>query len=192
MKIKLLLYLIIIIALVVPSGLAAEATVKNISKVGVTAPVTSTITKIALPDLVVNSATVMGPPVVISTAKTVLIPMEITVKNIGTKAAGEFNVGGEARATDGNAYGYWFIVPGKAEMEGRAGVLVPNLNAGGTATFKGFMVLVANPVTATLEPGTRYAITAMVDYNLDPDSSSYEWGVKELKEDNNSKAITYP
>jgi len=77
-------------------------------------------------------------------------------------------------------------------MKDRLGVLVPSLPAGSSKTMSGFLILVANPVTADLEPGSTYKITAMVDYNLDPDSGMYEWGVTETDETNNSKEITYP
>ena len=43
-----------------------------------------------------------------------------------------------------------------------------------------------------MNAGSKYKITAMVDYNLDPDSGYYMWGINETNEVNNKLVINYP
>jgi hypothetical protein len=121
------------------------------------------------------------------------IPLQITVKNLGGSTSEEFNVGAQGRAIDGNAYGYLYFVAGQAQMpDPRNGVSVMGLGAGASRTFNGYLILRAQPTNQALNIGTRYQITAMVDYNLDPDSFGYAWGVKESNENNNQLIISYP
>ncbi|NLV25641.1 MAG: hypothetical protein GXY48_00495 [Methanomicrobiales archaeon] len=194
MKTKIIFCLFCICILLVPACLAVEIS-KETLKTDLKKPIAASVEKITtkgLPDLIVESAEVTGAPIVITGAKSVLIPLKITVKNTGTGDASDFNVGGDAKAIDGNAYGFWYVVSGQEEMEGRGGALVSSLSAGNSKTFEGFMILIAQPITAALDPGTTYEIDAMVDYNLDPDSGMYDWGVKENSETNNNKVIYYP
>lgn len=142
------------------------------------------------PDLTVKSARVTGSPVIFRSA--VIVPLEITVANLGSGTSEDFNVGAEGRALDGNAYGFDFSGSGYATMEGRGGVLVHGMRAGEERTFSGLLMLGPSPVNVPLQPGTRWKIRAMVDYNLDPDAGYYEWGVKESDEANNELEITYP
>lgn len=142
------------------------------------------------PDLTVKSARVTGSPVIFRSA--VIVPLEITVANLGSGTSEDFNVGAEGRALDGNAYGFDFSGPGYATMEERGGVLVHGMRLGEERTFSGLLMLGPSPVNAQLQPGTRWEIRAMVDYNLDPDAGYYEWGVQESDDANNALVITYP
>jgi hypothetical protein len=144
-----------------------------------------------LPDLTVDSAEVLAAPFTYDGK--VLVPLEITVSNQGADTDGEFNVGAWGTATDGNAYGFRYFSPGEEVMpDPRGGVLCKGLAAGEVKTYQGFLFLGPNPVNEPLNPGTKYEIHAMVDYNLDPDASYYEWGVSEKDETNNELVITYP
>ncbi len=142
------------------------------------------------PDLTVKSARVTGSPVIFRRA--VIVPLEITVANLGSGTSEDFNVGAEGRALDGNAYGFDFSGPGYATMEERGGVLVHGMRAGEERTFSGLLMLGPSPLNAQLQPGTKWKIRAMVDYNLDPDAGYYEWGVRESDDSNNELEITYP
>jgi len=51
------------------------------------------------PDLTVKSARVTGSPVIFRSA--VIVPLEITVANLGSGTSEDFNVGAEGRALDG-------------------------------------------------------------------------------------------
>ncbi|MHC1631205.1 MAG: hypothetical protein ACXQT4_02765 [Methanotrichaceae archaeon] len=64
--------------------------------------------------------------------------------------------------------------------------------AGAQKTYQGFLILGPNPITETMQPGTKYEIHAMVDFNLDPDAGYYKWGISETNEDNNELVIYYP
>ena len=144
-----------------------------------------------LPDLTVDSAKVLAPPFTYDGK--VLVPLEITVSNLGADTDDEFNVGAWGKSTDGNAYGFSYFSPGEETMsDPRGGVLCKGLAAGEVKTYQGFLFLGPNPVDEPLNPGTTYEIHAMVDYNLDPDASYYEWGVAEKNETNNELVITYP
>lgn len=148
------------------------------------------ITQKVGPDLTVVSAKVVSAPIVGSTS--VNIPLEITIKNKGTiNVTTNFNVGAEGSATDGNVYGYEFIVVGETTHE-RGGVYVSGLAAGAEKTYQGILTLVPQPLGSQMNAGSKYKIRAMVDYNLDPDSSYYEWGVNETNEANNELTINYP
>jgi len=147
------------------------------------------------PDLTVTSAKVLGDPIVLVGPKLVVVPLEITVKNAGTADVTEdFNVGAEGWATDGNVFGFHYLAPGEDEMErgGGGGVLCTGLAAGAEKTYRGFLILYSQPITATMQPGSNYEIKAMVDYNLDPDACYYDWGVSETDETNNELTIYYP
>jgi len=153
---------------------------------------TVALAKIIGPDLTVTSAKVLGDPIVLVGLKLVFVPLEITVKNAGTADVTEdFNVGADGRATDGNVYGFNYLAPGEDEME-RGGVLCTGLAAGAEKTYRGFLMLYPQPITATMQPGSNYEIKAMVDYNLDPDACYYDWGVSETDETNNELTIYYP
>jgi hypothetical protein len=144
-----------------------------------------------LPDLTVESAKVLAAPFTYDGK--VLVPLEITVTNLGADTAGEFNIGAWGEATDGNAYGFSYFAPNEKVMEDpRGGVLCEGLASGEVKTYQGFLFLGPNPVDEPLEPGTQYEIHALVDYNLDPDASYYEWGVAEKDETNNELVIKYP
>jgi len=144
-----------------------------------------------LPDLTVESANVLAAPFTYD--GNVLVPLEITVTNLGADTGEEFNVGAWGKATDGNAYGFSYFSPGEEVMpDPRGGVLCEELASGEVKTYQGFLFLGPNPVNEPLNPGTKYEIHAMVDYNLDPDASYYEWGVAEKDETNNELVITYP
>jgi hypothetical protein len=144
-----------------------------------------------MPDLTVESANVLAAPFTYDGK--VLVPLEITVSNLGADTADEFNVGAWGKATDGNAYGFSYFALGEKVMEDpRGGVLCEGLASGEVKTYQGFLFLGPSPVDEPLEPGTQYEIHAMVDYNLDPDASYYEWGVSEKDEANNELVITYP
>ncbi len=142
------------------------------------------------PDLVVKSAQVTGAP--FTYHDIVILPLRITIANNGASTSGDFNVGAVGTATDGNAYGFDYIVPGEATMEGRGGVLCHGLASGAEKTYQGYLFM--GPIRAgeTLRPGTRYTIDAMVDYNLDPDAGLYKWGISERNEGNNKLTINYP
>jgi len=145
--------------------------------------------KVAGPDLTV-SAQVTGAPLV--GTQTVLVPLQITVKNEGTTAVtSDFNVGGWGKATDGNVYGFDYLVSGDTTHE-RAGVYVSGLAAGAELTFQGYLVMIPQPLGTVMSAGTKYEIRAMVDFNLDPDASMYQWGVSEIDESNNEQVINYP
>lgn len=142
-------------------------------------------------DLTVTSAQVLAEPIVLAGPKLVLIPLQITVKNEGTVGVTEdFNVGAVGQATDGNIYGFDFIVPGEDRLRG--GVACPGLAAGASKTYQGLLLLYPQPLTVAMNAGSKYEITAMVDYNLDPDAPYYAWGVDETDEGNNEKTINYP
>lgn len=144
-----------------------------------------------LPDFNITSASVTGQPTRVSDL--LFIPLQITVRNLGGNTNEEFNVGAQGRAIDGNAYGFLYFVPGENQMpDPRYGVSVNGLAAGASKTFNGFLILRAQPINQALNVGTTYQITAMVDYNLDPDSFGYAWGVKESNENNNQRIINYP
>ena len=144
-----------------------------------------------LPDFNITSASVTGQPMRVQDL--LFIPLQITVKNLGRSTSQEFNVGAQGRAIDGNAYGFLYFVPGENQMpDPRYGVSVMGLAGGASKTFNGFLILRAQPINQALNIGTRYQITAMVDYNLDPDSFGYAWGVKESNENNNQLIINYP
>jgi hypothetical protein len=144
-----------------------------------------------LPDLVVKSAQVTGAP--FTYRDIVIMPLRITIANNGAGTSRDFNVGAVGTATDGNAYGFDYIVPGEATMEDpRGGILCHGLAAGVEKTYQGYLFMGPIRVGETLRPGTRYTIDAMVDYNLDPDSGYYEWGVSEKNEGNNKLTINYP
>jgi hypothetical protein len=144
-----------------------------------------------LPDLTVDSAKVLAAPFPYDGK--VLVPLEITISNKGATTDGEFNVGAWGKATDGNAYGFSYFSPGEEVMpDPRGGVLCDGLASGEVKTYQGFLFLGPNPINEPLNPGTKYEIHAMVDYNLDPDASYYEWGVAEKDETNNELVITYP
>lgn len=144
-----------------------------------------------LPDLTVESAKVLAAPFTYDGK--VLVPLEITVSNLGADTAEEFNVGARGKATDGNAYGFSYFVPGEKVMpDPRGGVLCEGLASGEVKTYQGFLFLGPNPINEPLNPGTEYEIHALVDYNLDPDASYYEWGVSEKDEANNELVIKYP
>lgn len=128
-----------------------------------------------LPDLTVESASVLAAPFTYD--GNVLVPLEITVTNLGADTEEEFNVGGWGKATDGNAYGFRYFSPGEEIMsDPRGGVLCKGLASGEVKTYQGFLFLGPSPVNEPLNPGTKYEIHAMVDYNLDPDAPYYEWG----------------
>jgi hypothetical protein len=149
------------------------------------------IVAVAGADLTVTSAKVLADPIVLAGLKLVLVPLEITVENEGTVDVTEdFNVGAEGRATDGNVYGFEFVALGEDRLRG--GVLCTGLAAGASKTYQGFLVLVPQPITAAMQAGSTYEITAMVDYNLDPDAPYYAWGVGETDETNNELTINYP
>ncbi|MDF0590071.1 hypothetical protein [Candidatus Methanocrinis natronophilus] len=142
------------------------------------------------PDLTVESAQVMGPP--LKGLGAVLMPLEIKIKNIGTSAVTEdFNVGAEGWATDGNVYGFDFFVTGETTHE-RGGVSVGGLAAGAERTYQGMLLMAPTPLGSEMNSGSRYEIHAMVDYNLDPDAGYYEWGVRETNKTNNALVIYYP
>lgn len=184
------IFCVLFLVLATP-GLAVETT--KVTTAQIKDPkLTASAVKAVLPDLVVESARVTGAPVIIDATKTVLLPLEITVKNTGTAVATNFNVGAQGNAEDGNVYGYWYVVPGEQVMKDREGVVVASLPVGGTKTFNGFLMMTAQPVNEAMNPGTTYEVTAMVDFNLDPDSGTYEWGVKEISDTNNNKIISYP
>jgi hypothetical protein len=144
-----------------------------------------------MPDLTITSASVTSAP--IRQGDLLFIPLQITVLNQGGSTTQDFNVGAEGRATDGNAYGFIYIVPGENHMpDPRYGVDVMGLSAGASKTYNGLLVLRSQPINQPLNPGTRYSITAMVDYNKDPDQFGYAWGVKESNENNNQLVINYP
>jgi len=144
-----------------------------------------------MPDLTITSASVTSAP--IRSGDLLFIPLQITALNQGGITTEEFNVGAEGRAIDGNAYGFIYIVPGENPMpDPRYGVDVRGLAAGASKTFDGLLVLRSQPTNQALNPGTRYTITAMVDYNKDPDQFGYAWGVKESNEDNNQLVVNYP
>jgi hypothetical protein len=144
-----------------------------------------------MPDLTITSARVTAAPW--SYADLLFIPLQITAKNQGASTSQEFNVGATGRAVDGNAYGFIYIVPGENHMpDPRYGVSVMGLAGGASRTFNGILILRPHPITQSLNPGSRYEITAEVDYNHDPDSFGYAWGVKEGNEDNNVLVINYP
>jgi hypothetical protein len=148
------------------------------------------ITRAVGPDLTVVSARVVSAPVV--GTNSVAIPLEITIKNKGTvNVTDDFNVGAEGSATDGNVYGFEFIVVGETTHE-RGGVSVSGLAAGAEKTYQGTLTLSPQPVGARMNAGSKYKITAMVDYNLDPDSGYYVWGINETNEANNKLVINYP
>lgn len=144
------------------------------------------------PDLVVKSAQVTGAPITYGTGNLVIIPLRITIANNGIKFTGDFNVGAVGTATDGNAYGFDYIVSGEATMEGRGGVLCHGLDAGAEKAYQGYLFLGPIREGEAVRPGTRYTIDAMVDYNLDPDSGYYNWGIPEKNENNNKLTINYP
>jgi hypothetical protein len=142
------------------------------------------------PDLTVVSAKVIAAPIVGSTV--VSIPLEITIKNKGTiDVTKDFNVGADGSATDGNVYGYEFFVVGETTHE-RSGVYVSGLAAGAEKTYQGMLIISPQPQGSQMNAGSKYKIRAMVDYNLDPDSGYYEWGVDETNEANNVQEINYP
>lgn len=143
-----------------------------------------------LPDLAVKSAQVTGIPFTYNDI--VIIPLSITITNKGaTNPSGDFNVGARGEAIDGNAYGYDFIVPGEAIMEGRGGILCHGFVAP-EKTYQGYLFLKANPISAPFQPGTKYRIHAMVDYNLDPDAGYSTWGIADRDRSNNDLVINYP
>jgi hypothetical protein len=147
--------------------------------------------KARTPDLIVQSASVTGVPT--ASGDVVLMPLQITVKNQGGRTSEDFNVGAQGHAVDGNAYGFTYVVIGENHMpDPRYGVLVSGLDAGASKTFNGFLVMRSQPTDQPLNPGTSYEITAMVDYNLDPDSFGYAWGVAESNENNNQLTVNYP
>ena len=148
------------------------------------------ITRAVGPDLTVISAKVDSAPIVGTTS--VAIPLNITIKNKGTiNVTDDFNVGAEGSATDGNVYGFEFIVVGETTHE-RGGVSVSSLAAGAEKTYQGTLTLVPQPLGTEMNAGSKYKITAMVDYNLDPDSGYYMWGINETNEANNQLVINYP
>ena len=147
------------------------------------------------PDLVVKSVRVTSDPVIFHGGKIVLIPLEITIANLGAATTMDFNVGAEGRALDGNVYGFDFAGPGTETMPERGGILVhgmPGGMVGAEKSYTGLLLLGPSPINAPPQPGTRWRIRAMVDYNLDPDAFAYEWGVSEANETNNEMEIVYP
>jgi hypothetical protein len=145
----------------------------------------------ALPDLTITSARVTGAPW--SYGDLLFIPLQITAMNQGAGTNQEFNVGATGRSIGGNAYGFVYIASGESPMsDSRPGISVMGLAKGASKTVNGFLILRPQPITQSLNPGTRYEITAQVDYNLDPDASYYEWGVDESNEGNNELVVNYP
>lgn len=148
------------------------------------------------PDLVVKSVRVTSDPVIFYGGKIVLIPLEITIANLGSATNQDFNVGAEGWALDGNVYGFDFAGPGTETMPERGGVLVHGMQGGtrvsAEKSYTGLLLLSPNPINAPPQPGTRWKIRAMVDYNLDPDAFAYDWGVSESNETNNEMEIIYP
>jgi len=146
------------------------------------------------PDLTVTSAKVLDDPIVLVGPQLVLVPLEITVKNTGTASVtANFEVGAEGWATDGNVYGFNYLAPGEDDRErgGRHSVLCSGLAAGAEITYRGFLILNPQPITATMQPGSNYKVIAMVDCDLDPDH--YRKGfVSETDETNNELTIYYP
>lgn len=143
------------------------------------------------PDLTVISARVMSAPIISYASETVSIPLEITIKNQGDIGVAAFNVGGFGASKDGNVQGFEFIVPGET-VHDSGGVYVNGLSAGAEKIFRGFLVLIPQPVGRNMNPGSRYEIQVMVDYNLDPDAGYYDWGYSEDNETNNCLMIFYP
>lgn len=144
-----------------------------------------------MPDLTITSAQVTAAPW--SYGDLLFIPLQITMMNQGASTSQEFNVGATGRAVDGNAYGFIYTVPGENHMpDPRYGVSVMGLARGASKTFNGILILRPQPITQPLNPGSRYEITAEVDYNHDPDQFGYAWGVKESNEENNMLVINYP
>ncbi|MFB3765975.1 MAG: hypothetical protein ACE14P_12120 [Methanotrichaceae archaeon] len=193
---RLILCLGICIILCSASVLAQKANVKSPDIVQASqnlnpASAVSNLARVQMPDLTVTSASVTGQPVKVQDL--LMVPLQITVRNSGGSTTADFNVGAQGRAVDGNAYGYLYYVPGENQMaDPRSGVLVNGLAGGASKTFNGFLIMRAQPINQPLNIGTRYQITAMVDYNLDPDSFGYTWGVKESNENNNQLVINYP
>jgi len=142
------------------------------------------------PDLMVKSAMVTGVP--FRYGDILIMPLQITIANNGAVTSADFNVGAVGSALDGNAYGFDYIVPGEATMAGRGGVLCSGLAAGAEKTYRGYLFMKPIRVGDAFQPGSRYKIEAMVDYNLDPDSGGYAWGVAESNENNNKLTINYP
>ncbi|HOK57685.1 MAG TPA: hypothetical protein PK659_02390 [Methanothrix sp.] len=159
-------------------------------------PSGTTIFQAQKPDLVVKSVRVTSDPVIFYGGKIVLIPLEITIANLGAATNQDFNVGAAGSALDGNVYGFDFAGPGTETMPERGGILVHGMQSGTRVTaeksYTGLLLLGPNPINASPQPGTRWRIRAMVDYNLDPDAFAYEWGVNEANETNNEMEIIYP
>ena len=155
---------------------------------------TVALAKVIGTDLTVTSAKVLSDPIVLTGLQLVLVPLEMTVKNVGTAdVTKDFEVGAEGRATDGNVYGFNYLALGEDEIErgGRHSVLCKGLAAGAEKTYCGFLILNPQPITATMQPGSNYEIIAMVDCDLDPDH--YRQGfVSETDETNNELTIYYP
>jgi hypothetical protein len=163
---------------------------------------------LALPDLRIDSARVDGAITIANgvigigtfTPTTpahdeVLIPLAITVVNNGDATTADFNVGGVGKSTDASTNAYGFIFEGRAGEatmpDPRYGVIVHGLGAGESTTVLGTLRLWPQPLTdLTLRPGNNFEITAMVDYNLDPDAASYGWGISESNEGNNRMTIS--
>jgi hypothetical protein len=158
---------------------------------------------LALPDLRISSVSVDGDISIANVATgigtftpitpphdEVFIPLSITVVNNGDATADDFNVGGVGRSTDPDTNAYGFIFEGRSGEptmpDPRYGVIVHGLGAGASTTVRGNLRLWPQPLTdLTLRPGNNFDITAMVDYNLDPDAASYSWGIRESDERNN-------
>ncbi len=189
---KIILYLLALCVFLVLVAFAADIKVTQ-APVEAIKPSSSAMA-IQQPDLIVKSVKVTGDPVVFSYSRTVMIPLEITIANLGSATTQDFNVGAEGWALDGNVYGFDFASPGTETMPERGGVLVHGIGAGpaGEKSFTGYLLLGPNPINAPMQPGTSWKIRAMVDYNLDPDAPYYEWGVSESNETNNVREITYP
>ncbi len=175
-------------------ALGEKATIPDTTKV--TRVETVALAKVIGPDLTVTSAKVLDDPIVLVGLQLVLVPLEITVKNVGTAdVTKDFEVGAEGMATDtdANVYGFNYLALGEDEIErgGRHSVLCRGLAAGAEKTYRGFLILNPQPITATMQPGSNYKVIAMVDCDLDPDH--YRQGfVSETDETNNERTIYYP
>ncbi len=174
-------------------ALGEKATISQIGTTKVISGESLSLAKMGA-DLTVTSAKVLGDPIVLTGPQLVLVPLEITVKNVGTASvAADFEVGAEGWATDGNVYGFNYLAPGEDDIErgGRHSVLCSGLAAGAEKTYSGFLILNPQPITATMQPGSNYKVIAMVDCDLDPDH--YRKGfVSETDETNNELTIYYP
>ncbi|MCX8207979.1 MAG: hypothetical protein N3G75_09180 [Methanothrix sp.] len=191
---KLLLSICLCMLLVLSTAFGAD--VKTTQAKEVIKPPDTVISQAQKPDLVVKSVRVTGDPVIFYSGKIVLIPLEITIANLGAATSQDFNVGAEGWAVDGNVYGFDFAGPGTESMPERGGILVHGMQSGTRVTaeksYTGLLLLGPNPINAPPQSGTRWRIKAMVDYNLDPDAFAYEWGVSEANETNNEMEIIYP